>query len=539
MKRQDIFFLSLLAALWVIIIIIINPIGNFPLNDDWQYARPVWYLINKGYYFSPDQYSPIIMAQVLWGTLFCLPGGFSFTTLRISVLVLGLIGVIVFYVLLKRIAKNNFLAFMGGLILMINPFYLCTANSFMTDTPFVAIAIISIYFFYRSLQSGKHVYLFWGTVFAVICTLIRQFCIVVPLAYGIAALYKYKPKINSWYKYFIPAIITLVALKLGLLWLKYIGSELKPYGGKHVTDFLSHPNIIFQQVFERIGYIVYYPGFFLFPFILFRVKTFYLSLNNKQRMVALVFPLLFIPSLLFDWSKMPYGNIINQWSVGAVALKMPPVTNEVHSLIIHSILTGIAFPGAILLLICITSVLIKLISDFRSGHTDAESGFKYFIIASVFGYSMLLFVSDAFFDRYILFCIPLFFLLIASNWADFTIKSVSAIFIHGIFIFTIATFSILSTHDYLEWNRSRQTALTYLTDDLHISPHKIDGGYEFNGWYIGKYYPLNRGKSIWFVDDDVYVVSLSNLDGYSVMKEFPFQNYFPYETRSIYVLHRN
>ena len=538
MNRSKLIYPVLLLLLWIILVIIVNPVGNFPLNDDWQYARPVWYLINKGYYFSPDEFSPIIVAQVFWGALWCLPGGFSFTTLRISMLVLGLSGVIAFYFLLKRITKNDLLSFLGAVILLINPFYFFHAFSFMTDTSFMAIAIISIYYFYRHFESGQRKFLFWGTLFAVISTLIRQFCIVIPFAYGVAAILRDKPKIKHWFSYFIPAIITTFLLKSTLFWLKYIGSELKPYGGMHLSDFLSQPRTLIVQLFERVGYILYYPGFFLFPFLVFRAVKFYKILPVKDRLYTFAFSLLFIPSLIFDWAKMPCGYVINIWSLGPKPIRIENIPDVPDNPYVVNSLIAIAFIGALLLLFCIGSILVKSIKLYRKGALDKSSELACFIIASMAGYSLLMFIPGAFFDRYLLFYIPLFFVLIAIGWEDFKIAKSAVAALYSIILLPVLIFSVFGTHDYLDWNRARWQALNYLTEDLKISPHKIDGGYEFNGWTIGKFYPWDRGKSWWYVDDDEYMVMFGSHKGYSLIKQYPYTNYIRQETRYISIEHR-
>ena len=36
---QDLAALFSLSFLWIAMVLIINPVGEFPLNDDWMYAR--------------------------------------------------------------------------------------------------------------------------------------------------------------------------------------------------------------------------------------------------------------------------------------------------------------------------------------------------------------------------------------------------------------------------------------------------------------------------------------------------------------------
>ncbi len=516
---------------------IVNPIGDFPLIDDWQYARPVAYLINTGRYFSPDSYSPILIAQVYWGALFCLPGGFSHTTLRISVLVLGLLGIIGFYFLVNLITSNKKVSFIGALILLTNPLYIVSSNSFMTDVPFLAFVIFSVLFFSKSLQTDTFWFLVVGTIFAIIATLIRQFCIAIPFAYAIASIIKHKPGIRHSFKYFIPAILAIIAYNCGLIWLKHIGSELRPYAGHTVAGFLSNPGTIAAQVFERTGHILYYPAFFLFPLLICNIKRVYSSLSSKQKKAVLAFPLIFIMSLLSTWHQLPYGPIIHDWSIGVKTLRTgnimtPDLEFDIKQITINSI----GFIGAILLLMNIGSILVKLINSFKTGSLNVISAYQIFILAGISGYALLLFIPVFFFDRYTLLFIPFFLLLILSDWSPASILRPYKLVFSGVFIFLITYFSVTATHDYLAWNRSRWQALHYLTTDLKISSHKIDGGSEYAGWINEPFYPNQQNTAV--TNDDEYIVTFNNLDGYVIMKQFPYQNYFPYETRNIYILHR-
>ena len=45
----------LIALSYITLIILVNPIGDFPLNDDWAYARSVLSLVEDGEFVEKDQ----------------------------------------------------------------------------------------------------------------------------------------------------------------------------------------------------------------------------------------------------------------------------------------------------------------------------------------------------------------------------------------------------------------------------------------------------------------------------------------------------
>ena len=111
----DLINIAILIIVWGIAICLVNPIGNFPLNDDWAYGRSVKWLVEEGELRYVGWTATNLFSQILWGALFCLPFGFSFTVLRLSTLVLGIVGVIATYCLLKGIGSNPKLALFWSL----------------------------------------------------------------------------------------------------------------------------------------------------------------------------------------------------------------------------------------------------------------------------------------------------------------------------------------------------------------------------------------------------------------------------------------
>src|SRR6185312_6571387 len=538
MHRNPWFLPTLLVLVWVIMVCIINPIGNFPINDDWQYARPVSSLVNQGRYISPDAYSPIIIAQVFYGAFFCKVFGFSFTVLRFSVLILGIIGVLVFYALTKLFTGSK-VAFIGALILLVNPLYFSLANSFMTDVPFLVFSIISMYFFILSIEKSKPArYIILATVFACIATLVRQFAVIIPMAFGLTMFITYWPKIGKTVKYFIPAIVAVAVYRIGLWWLAHIGSELKPYVGQQVDSFLNDIPGLSLRLLSRTGLIIYYASVFLLPLLailsLSRLKNF----SVKQRIITGVLLAICCIPLLRMWNTIPYGNYLNEGFIGPRTVKHIEDSSSGFSHPVHILISVICFFCAILLLLQLVLAFYKPETLQQKGPRPVVFYQRIFIVLCISGYSFLVFVFLAFFDRYLLLPVPLLFLLFISN-PDVVaaVKGKKLILSYSI-IFLIGVTTIIGTHDYMEWNRCKWEALNYLTKECNISPRKIDGGYEFNGWYNIRSFDGKATRSCIYVDDDEYIVTHNTgFGGYKIIKQFTYRNYFPFEEKTMYIFH--
>ncbi len=537
MRRGDFLFPLLLVLLWVVMIIIVNPIGNFPLNDDWQYARPVWYLINKGYYFAPGEFSPIITAQVLWGALFCLPCGFSFTALRISVLVLGLIGVLVFYFLVLHLSKNKKVSFLCALLLLANPFYFSLSNTFMSDVPFLVFALIAIYLFLKALENSGTIYIVFAVMFSIIATLVRQIGVLIPVAYAIAAILKTKPNLKQWIAYVIPALIVFGAFELMLIWLKHIGSELRPYEGKSTGEFLSKPWDKIQFVFNRTSFLLLYSGIFLLPLTLFSKNILIQKISLKAKIGVMIFVVMFIPVLLHEWKSLPIGNVIGAGTIGPKTFHFENFwSNNVGSNLPHfsTLFSLLSLVGGILLLFKIGTSIFNSDNKATPYQENIISKQQVFIAICILGFAVLLFIPGFFYDRYLLTFIPLLLLLFCrTNFATGLIR-IPVFIISFLLIFLMAAFSAMATHDYLDWNRSRWDAWNYATTNLKIPPANINGGIECNGWIEGHVYnPAGNNHA-----SDEYLLSFGPHEGYATLKEFPFQNYLPYEKKNILIIHR-
>jgi len=99
-------------------------------------------------------------------------------------------------------------------------------------------------------------------------------------------------------------------------------------------------------------------------------------------------------------------------------------------------------------------------------------------------------------------------------------------------------FSIASNYDYFRINDAKWNVLNDLTNKKLVLPQTIDGGFEFNGWYLSEsinYDPSNEGRWRWIANDE-YINSPKKRKGYKIEKRIPFKNSFSYPFDGLYVL---
>jgi hypothetical protein len=100
--------------------------------------------------------------------------------------------------------------------------------------------------------------------------------------------------------------------------------------------------------------------------------------------------------------------------------------------------------------------------------------------------------------------------------------------------------SVGAAQEYLDWNRARWAAISYLTDEVGAAPEQLDGGFEYGGWvnYDPDFRLDFRWPSWWWVVDDRYTVAFAPVEGYRVLRRFPYQGWFGLIENDIVALER-
>jgi len=488
-----------------------------------------------------------LVAQVLWGALFSVPFGFSFHALRLSTLVLGLIGILATYGLLREARASRKTAFIGAVVIATNPIYTDLSNTFMTDVPFFAFALLSIYLYARGLRTGSRTEIATGTVIACIATLTRQVGIMLPMAFAVACIVK-----NGFRLRMIALALVPVILILGILfgyqkWLTASHNMPLYYGiQKESIPYLFHSGgwQITVAVADFAKKASAYLGLFLLPWLLLTLPWKSEGESAKKYLLgwipSIAFFLLLMGNLAYSHDWMPLkterGNILMDFRLGPVPLfdvwllQIPYIENAPKWIWQIVTLAGVA--GAALLF---RHVLVSLSHVFRRTKAEAFSPrwLTVLLLATCVLYAMpvLLISKTGYFDRYFLPLMPLMMplALLTGSVKTSRVSMVLALVILAVF----AGFSVAGTHDYFAWNRARWKAYLNLIQVDKIPSRKVNGGYECNGWFS------YQEREDWqeFIDD-TYVITLGPVGGYQVIRQYPVRSWLPYGQEEILVLRR-
>jgi len=542
-----------LCGIWVLLVCLVNPLGDFPLNDDWAYGLAAKSLVEEGRLRMVGFVSMPLIAHVLWGALFCLPFGFSFTVLRFATLTAGIVGVVATYALLKEGGATPGRAFFGALLLAVNPLYFSLSYTFMTDVTFTAATVLSFLFISRWIRREKGLDLLIGTIFAFVAVLIRQLGIAIPIAFAFSCLTTGRVSM----KRLLIALLPVFAVAGGYLayemCLRMSGEMPTLYHActKRLLGRLRWYISVWVLIYgsNQGGKTLSYLGLFLFPFLMLTAVHQWRSKSVRQCVAGLsgllVCVVVTMAILLWQNKLMPFfGNVLLDIGLGATPLRdvyvlqLPHLPRAPREFWIA--VTAVAITGSVMLVFRFFRTLGRRRVEWTSGDRFKR---RFFLSACLLYFAPL--AMHGFFGRYLIFYIPSFMMLrtIAERPERPRIGKWSYI-AATVLLIAYCAFSVGGTRDYLAWNRARWSALHFLTREAGISHKDIDGGFEFNGLYgydphfCATTGPDGKKRSWWWVRNDEYVISFGPIEGYKEVRRYSYNRLIPPGTGAILVLRR-
>lgn len=530
--------LRALAILWLLAIIMAWPVGDFPLDDDWSYAEAVKHWVDTGEYWVSDWPAMTLFTQVIWGGLFAKVFGFSFYALRLSTLVLTVLGILAFRKTMARLELPGWWQLAALLTLVFNPVFFELSLTFMTDIPFLSLMAMSLYAYLRAFEQDHWRWWAAATLFSSLAILLRQPALLLPLSMGIAGFLG-RPGWQRLGLAFLSTAIVYLCLQGYILWQQSTPSGLpgafsQPGSIRHMLT----PGHLMYSIQSLGGLYLVYIGFMLLPVLLLCLVRPRTKAGWALAMLTTAISLYLI-SLI--WGSEPLGNTVHTGGLGTIPL--PGERQDTHWPVLPPILgwaaKGLGTVGLVLLIghtfLRVVPVAKMYIKQLSLPRLSAAQTLRLGLAGFLLPYGLFLLANFVHFDRYLLPVLlsSLLVLQPAPNPAKWAVNTSWAL------ILLMACFSIAGTHDYFAWNRARWAAL-HSAMSQGIPPTEIDGGVEFNGWY--RTGPLRQrapfSNSWWFVAEDTYAVSFGPFENYRIEEEFVFQRYLPPGTDTLFLLRR-
>ena len=173
-----------LLCVFCLMILIVPPAGDFPLNDDWIYARMAKNLLEHHALEGHPVSQAFALGSTLWGAGFAWLFGFSHVVLRVSTLALALITTWAAARAVLEFGAPRGMALLAGLAILCNPIFLNLSYTFMTDVPMATAATLAAWCYIRALNRGRVRDVALGSLLISVGFTIRQFALLGAFAYA-------------------------------------------------------------------------------------------------------------------------------------------------------------------------------------------------------------------------------------------------------------------------------------------------------------------------------------------------------------------
>ena len=534
-------------AIFGVCLVAIRPFSNYPLNDDWQYARASKMFAESGTIRIDTPIAPALVGQILLAYPVIRVFGMNHAFLRLLTCVMAVISLFC----IDRILTIGGLSWSRRLLVLIivllNPLFLYFSNTFMTElygfTP--ALVAAAVYFEHRRRPSSNG-FVCWIVValLSVFAFWTRQFAgLVFPTIFMTWLLTSRSRIKNQWLQVLVGCIVFAMGVAGYFWWVRTSGNFGFAFGDPLARTM--HFDATAWKA-ETGSALVYLTGFFL-PLLI-------LGLRGRWRdpasfvvgALCLGYAILtrhwfqgHAPSDLEfgGWTHrvFPYiTNVIFRTGVGPVTLDdvfhradmMRPQWESHTWVIIEWVLLGATF---------LWGFTLRRIWDFWTSRRDKPLRQEIVLFSIVWSVVSWAITVQAYrleiFDRYYFPLVVSFSILIPlllsepKETAEQSGRWLSAVAV--VCIVAIGWFTVAGLHDHFRWNDARWE-LARFAFRQGISPANLAGGFEINGWENYDNVQARHGDMApncrvdyddFFCVDATYRIGMNTIPGYADWKE--------------------
>ena len=520
-KDHRLFFILMLT--YVFALLIVQPWGNFPLNDDWSYAKSVLSVDRVGHVDIGEWPAMTLLTHALWGYVFIKLFGFSFLVLRISTWISMCIGLYVFYLLGLRLSGSKPKAVLMTAVLLYNPIYFNLSNTFMTDVNFITLLILCLYVVYSFLNHPSFYKVMVILFLSVAITLLRQFGVLVPVAFLMITCFIKENKLKWMCSAFAVLCLTYFTL---LYYENFLKSFLTPWSAYKFSNGIKPFELEFWKrywYFATLRYKEVFIHMFFHTFI-FAAAFFPAVLRRNNWWTNLCVTLLSFALVWYVYSGCPLqmNNVFLHTAVGTDTSHETLSGTYLHHP--HFYNAGVEQMFDILKYIFIScgfaTAILHLMAQ-RHQRVDVNTKlFFLFTCLFLIIYISLLFIADSYFDRYFLPLIVIALLAYArfSKYYELNWWTVTPILVAWMYV------AVGGTHDYFAINTTRWQFVSELREKEHIPSEKIHGSFEQVCWNEGNQVEIWTFASLRTFN---YVIQFHREDSFMLEREKVFQRFWP------------
>lgn len=494
---------------------LVNVWIDVPVIDDWTYAASVEHLLRTGQLRILEISAIHPVALVLWGALFCLPFGFSFAALRVSTVVLAMIGACAFYLTLRELRWPRRASMLGTALLSTCPAVMLLTHSFMADVPMLGVSCCALLFYVRAHVRQRCSELWIAGLFATAAVLVRQVAIALPLSALCAVLFAGDWKRGRAAAVFASACGLLSALAGWLLASRWFGVSQEEAARLSRLRFITS-----ASAFDYTRWLL--EVLLMLAFLLAPAALAAIRLRSRFMVITLLAALAL--GLLDMW--LGGGELLDPLRHATLNLNelgmardliagnlAPPDYARWASFVARGVMLLSA--GAVVA----AGVLGSGVALARLASTPPAAAATLLLCGALhLGIIMALWLFN---DRYYLALLPSAIWLLLRVLQPARIRGA----VVALLLAAQAVIGIVGTRDALAYNRVCQSAYRAL---LHagVPARDIDGGWSFNGWMLYAH-PENllpgadRNNAVPQVTDKAssrFALAITPLPGYDVVE---------------------
>jgi hypothetical protein len=513
-------------ALYLAGVLLVSPLADLPLNDDWVYALDVVRSVERGALTFLGVESAWGIPQV-WLGLLLGPVRQLHVQLRALQVGFSILSLVFLYVLLLKATRNKplLLLLLGGCAAF-PPFFLVSLT-FMSDQLFLLLLTVASLLLHEALRRRSAAWLLAAAVGCLPALLQRQYGLLLAAPLVVAALGGLRrDRVFAASGAAGAALLVFAYLLASRCWMARAGTPAAPSLSLHFS--LGH------QAFYANS-LVFFTGLLVAPTFLACGRA---SAGDDPRgwgaprplrlallLVTAAFVCLAGFRLARDVNAPFAGNLFSAYGVfrvdevlaGAREVNLPAWMRVLLSALglffLHPALARIAArlrPGA-------AGELLRVRPDV--------------IVPLLFAalYVAALAVRGVFFDRYFLPLVPavLFLSALLLDGTRFGRRMIAGLAA----VLAIMAFSVTTARDYFSWNGAKWELAERTARRLR-SPEDLDGGYEWNGWHGTAAHPSLT------VAPARHAVSFSPLPGARVLDAAEWRSLWPPHARKMFVVER-
>ncbi len=376
--------------IYVLSVLIIAPLGNYALADDYYYLVQIK-AFSSGELVRSALIGPTFLAQnflsVAWGNIF----GFTYLSLRILTIFISIFCIFMVGNISDKLGIDKHHKLILMTLFSFNPyFYSCSLN-LMTENYFLFFVLSSLYFFLLYSSDNKSGTLFISTLLGGLSIAVRQYGVVLFPAY----LLFYLIKNTHNYKFVDIIKITVPFLFIGtiaILWPKY-SSAIEPKSIS-INLFFAPPKEIISKIFSAD--ILIYVSYFLMP-----ISFSSTGKLNKKTLLFIILIALPISHFIFYKNVFTIGNLL--YLEGLQARLRASIRESVFNNILFKIFLSylISLSFTIIVTVTVSSVIRCLILKKKTIIEFIKNKDNLLLLCLVTaGFFLIVIVTEAHFDRY-------------------------------------------------------------------------------------------------------------------------------------------